>query len=100
MRKHRDLEQEQAWTGDAILGLFCRNWILREFDRIDAEIFARMTSNNFLNTLGNPTKVEAEIGRIFIQEGIEKAFDHIEKVILPHFLLQEKKRIRQAGGKR
>ena len=29
--------------------------------KMDAKMFARMTSNNFLNSLGNPTKIEAEI---------------------------------------
>ena len=43
---------------------------------------------------------EAEIGRIFIQEGLKTASKYIEEEILPLFLKQEKKRIRQAGGKR
>ena len=45
------------------LSLFAREWILKE-KGLDAEMFERMTSNNFLNCLGNPTRVEAEIGLI------------------------------------
>ena len=93
-------EKEEAWIGDAVLALFAREWILQNEKKMDAEIFSRLTSNHFLNSLGNPTKVEAEIGLIFNNEGLEKAFSHIEKFLLPLFLKQEKKRIRHAGGKR
>ena len=67
---------------------------------MDAEMFARMTSNHFLNSLGNPTQVEAKIGRIFEKEGLQKAFYYIEKELVPLFLKQEKKRIRKAQGRR
>ena len=100
MKDYTKIEQELAWIGDAVLGLFARNWILEKEKKMDAEMFTRMTSNNFLNSLGNPTKVEAKIGLIFNNKGLEKAFSYIEKSILPLFLKQEKKRIRQAGGKR
>ena len=100
MKDDTKIEQELAWIGDAVLGLFARNWILEKEKKMDAEMFIRMTSNTFLNSFGNPTKVESEIGLIFNNEGLEKAFSHIEKFLLPLFLKQEKKRIRQAGGKR
>ena len=100
MKDDTKIEQELAWIGDAALGLFARSWILEKEQKMDAEMFTRMTSNNFLNSLGNPTKVEAKIGLIFNNEGLEKSFGHIEKFLLPLFLKQEKKRIRQAGGKR
>ncbi|MDA7682061.1 ribonuclease III domain-containing protein [Verrucomicrobiales bacterium] len=98
MKDDNKIEQELAWIGDAVLGLFARNWILEKERKMDAEMFTRMTSNIFLNSLGNPTKVEAKIGLIFNNDGLEKAFIHIEKSILPLFMKQEKKRIRQAGG--
>ena len=99
MKDDTKIEQELAWIGDAVLALFARNWILEKKKKMDAKMFTRMTSNIFLNSFGNPTKVEAEIGLIFNNEGLEKAFIHIEQSILPLFLKQEKKRIRQAGGK-
>ena len=90
MTRKIKVEQELAWTGDAVLGLFAREWILKNQKGMDAEMFTRMTSNIFLNSLGNPTKVEAEIGLIYNNEGLEKAYNHIEKVLLPLFLKQEK----------
>ena len=100
MKDEKKIAQAQAWTGDAVLGLFAREWILREGGEMDAEMFTRMTSNRFLNSLENPTQVEAKIGRIYEKEGIEKAFYYIEKKLIPLFLRQEKKRIRKAGGRR
>ena len=100
MKDNIKIEQELAWVGDAVLGLFARKWILEKEKKMNAKMFTRMTSNIFLNGFGNPTKVEAEIGLIFNNEGLEKAFNHIEESLLPLFLKQEKKRIRQAGGKR
>ena len=99
MKDDTKIEQELAWIGDAVLGLFARKWILEKEQKMDAEMFTRMTSNHFLNSLGNPTKVEAEIGLIYNKKGLEKSFNHIEKALLPLFNKQEKKRIRQSGGK-
>ena len=100
MKNEKKIVQEQAWTGDAVLGLFAREWILREERKMDAEMFARMTSNHFLNCLGNPTQIEAKIGRIYEKEGLQKSFYYIERELVPLFLKQEKKRIRKAQGKR
>ena len=94
------LEREQAWIGDAVLGLFARRWILEREGKMDAEMFARMSSNQFLSAIGNPTAVEAIIGRRYESDGLEAAFQHIENENVPLFLQQEKKRIRHAGGRR
>ncbi len=99
MKDEKKIAQEQAWTGDAVLSLFAREWILKKKRKMDAEIFTRMTSNHFLNSLGNHTQVEAKIGRIYEKEGLEKVFNYIEEELIPLFLRQEKKRIRKAGGK-
>ena len=56
---------EDAWIGDAVLALYARLKILREDGRVDGEKCKRLTSNQFLGTLGEPTKVEANIGRIY-----------------------------------
>ncbi len=93
-------EREHAWIGDAVLGLFARRWILAREGKMDAEMFARMSSNQFLSALGQPTAVEAQIGRCFEADGLEAAFAHIESHLIPLFLKQEKKRIRQAGGRK
>jgi hypothetical protein len=93
-------EREQAWIGDAVLGLFARRWILAREGKMDAEMFARMSSNQFLSAIGNPTSVEAKIGHHYESGGLEAAFDHIEAELIPLFLKQEKKRIRHAGGRK
>ena len=93
-------EREEAWIGDAVLGLFARRWILDREGKMDAQMFARMSSNQFLSAIGNPTAVEAKIGRCYERDGLQAAFEHIEAEIVPLFLQQEKKRIRQNGGKK
>lgn len=93
-------EREEAWIGDAVLGLFARRWILEREGKMDAEMFARMSSNQFLSAIGNPTSVEAKIGRRYQSDGLEAAFDHIESEIVPLFLQQERRRIRQDGGRK
>jgi hypothetical protein len=85
-------ERQQAWIGDAVLGLFARRWILEEKGRMDGEMLARMTSNQFLSQFGNPTSVEAEIGRLYEREGLEAAFEDLERRLLPRFRKQEGKR--------
>lgn len=87
----------EAWIGDAVLSLYARLKILREDGGVDAVKCARMTSNQFLGTMGEPTKVEAEIGRIYGREGLEAAFTWIEAHIVPLFEKQEANRLRKAG---
>jgi len=77
MKDEKKIAQEQAWIGDAVLGLFAREWILREKRKTDAEMFSRMTSNIFLNSLGNPTKVEAEIGQVALLKRKSKHHHHL-----------------------
>ena len=88
-------EREEAWVGDAILALFVREWILEEDAVLDGEKFIRFTSNDFLRVIGNPTAVEARIGRIYREEGLASACEHIREKLLPVFLRQEKVRARQ-----
>ena len=90
-------ERDEAWIGDAVLGLYARLKILREDGALNGEKAVRMSSNQFLGSLGEPTAVEAAIGRVFAKEGLEAAFAHIESVIMPLFERQEEKRLRKAG---
>ncbi len=92
-----DLEREEAWVGDAVLALFVREWLLKEKGKIDGEAFIRFTTNDFLRIVGNPTSVEAEIGRVYQKEGLQAGFDHIETQLLPLFLQREKVRARQVA---
>jgi len=84
-----------AWIGDAVLALYARLWILEqpwipESERAPA--FKRMTSNHFLASVGEPTRVEAAIGSRYQEEGLDAAFAHIENELVPLFLRQETNR--------
>ena len=91
-------DREEAWVGDAVLALFVREWILREDGMLDGEKFIRCTSNDFLRVIGNPTLVEARIGRIYKAKGLQEAFSFIQEHLLPVFLQQEKARKRRMQG--
>lgn len=91
---------EEAWVGDAVLALYARRRILRDSGVVDAERFKRMTSNQFLAGLGEPSEVEAEIGRVYERDGVEAAFRFIETRLMPLFERQEAKRLRGLSGPR
>jgi len=88
-------EREEAWIGDAVLGLFARRWILEKTGRMDAEMLTAMTSNRFLSTIANPTTLESRIGKRFQSGGLEAAFALVEDEVVPRFLAQQKNRARQ-----
>lgn len=87
-RKRR--EQELAWIGDTILDLYARTWILENYGTVSGEILRSMTSNQFLACFGNPTSVEARIGVLYREEGMDAAFSWIESELLPLFKKQRK----------
>lgn len=86
--------RQEAWLGDAVLELYVRAWILKRDRRVDAEMKRRFTCNDFLNCLGAPTKVEARIGVVYKEQGLEAAFAWVEKELEPLFLKQEANRKR------
>ena len=81
-------EREKAWIGDAVLCLFARKFVLRERDCMDAEWFTHLTSNGFLSALGNPTSVEAKIGGIYQEQGLEASFAWMDENLIPLFRKQ------------
>jgi dsRNA-specific ribonuclease len=85
-------EREFAWIGDAVLALFARSWVLRERGSMDGEWFTRLTSNDFLSAFGPPTAVEARIGRIYREQGLDAAFAWIDAEFIPLFRKQMAKR--------
>ena len=84
------LEREEAWVGDAVLALYMRKLILKEQGIMDGEMFVRCTSNDFLRNIGNPTSVEAQIGRVYEEFGLQEAFDWMEHQLLPVCRMPEK----------
>jgi dsRNA-specific ribonuclease len=83
---------EDAWLGDAVLALFARGRILASGRGIDNEKAIRMTSNRFLSILGDASEVEARIGVLYKEQGLDAAFSFIESEIEPLFLKGELKR--------
>jgi hypothetical protein len=84
--------QAKAWLGDAVLALCARDWILKQDGKVCSIKLGNLTSNHFLTTIGNPSKVEAEIGITYEKEGVEAARALIEEKIIPKFLQQERNR--------
>ena len=82
------LEREAAWIGDAVLALFARQFVLRERNAMDGEWFTRLTSNDFLSAFGNPTRVEASIGRLYQADGLDAAFAWMDAELVPLFRKQ------------
>ncbi|MCU0752239.1 MAG: hypothetical protein MUF86_10635 [Akkermansiaceae bacterium] len=81
-------EREAAWVGDAVLALFARQFVLRERASMDGEWFVKMTSNDFLSAFGNPTRVEASIGRLYQEHGLDAAFAWMNEHLVPMFRKQ------------
>lgn len=87
-------ERDEAWIGDAILSLCAREWILARCGSLDGVMLERMTSNQFLSCLGNPTTVESRIGLIYRDGGIAAVREWFEATLVPLYEKQEKKRRR------
>lgn len=78
--------RSEAWIGDAVLELFARNWLLHRDDlggRHRDAWLAELVSNRALAGIGEPTRVEAEIGRLYRDRGIEAAFERIRERMVP-----------------
>ena len=89
-RKEQELRQdrEAAWIGDAVLALFARQFVLNERKAMDGEWFTHLSSNEFLSAFGNQTRVEAGIGRIYQEGGLQAAFEWMDANLIPLFRKQ------------
>lgn len=95
--------KDLAWMGDAVLALYARQWLMKQpahpqFTR--QERFIRLTSNEFLMAVGDPTAVEAGIGRIYREAGLEAAFEHIEETLKPLFEAHLKNAVKGRRGRK
>jgi len=97
-------EREEAWIGDAVLALFVRDWLLQEAGEISlaqrTALFELFASNQFLSTFGEPTRIEAEIGRLYRSHGLEAASDLIKEKLLSRFLKAARKKGHLLGMRR
>ena len=87
----------EAWLGDAVLAMYARERILREDGILDGPKAERMTSNQFLTAFGEPSEVEASIGRVYRRDGLMEAFGFIEARFMPLFAKHEEKREKRRG---
>jgi dsRNA-specific ribonuclease len=82
--------RNDAWIGDAVLALFARSWLLQigqtENSKDRNRLFELWVSNQFLSSFGEPTSVEAAIGRTYARDGLAAAFAFIEENLLNRFL--------------
>jgi hypothetical protein len=97
--EHRQKVLEDAWIGDAVLSLYSRLKILRGDGQVDSAKLERMTSNQFLSAIGEPSEVEAELGRIFESQGIDAAFAWIDGRLMNVFEKQEENRRRRKSAR-
>lgn len=96
-KANREQVLKDAWIGDAVLSLYARRKILREDGITDGPKAERMTSNQFLSALGEPSEVEAELGRTFERGGLDAAYQWIDSRLIPVFERQEARRLREMG---
>jgi hypothetical protein len=68
-----DAVAHYACIGDAVLTLYSRRKILKEDGVLDGPKSARMTSSEFMGSIGEPARVEAEIGMAFERGGLSAA---------------------------
>jgi dsRNA-specific ribonuclease len=92
---HRERILQQAWIGDAVLSLYARTKILNQYGKPDGQRLNLMTSNQFLSALGEASEVEAQLGSVYQQQGLEAAFAWIEATIIPLYEKQEANRLRK-----
>ncbi|MBZ2185324.1 MAG: hypothetical protein K7J46_11485 [Bryobacter sp.] len=91
-KQQRTREQlELAWIGDSVLTLFARQRILAQGSGIDNPLAIRMTSNRFLQSLGDATTLEARIGRLYLEQGLDAAFAWITAELMPLHEKQERR---------
>jgi dsRNA-specific ribonuclease len=57
-----------------------------------------MTCNQFLACFGEPSAVEARLGRVYLNEGLSAAFEWIERNLMPVFERQQAKRAAPRRG--
>ena len=88
--------RNDAWIGDAVLALFARSWLLQaaqgESPKDRNQLFELWVSNQFLSSFGEPTSVEAAIGRSYATGGLPAAFGFIEDNLLNRFVQTARKR--------
>lgn len=74
-----------AWLGDAALAIVAREWILETTGGLDGEMHRCVTSNQFLRRFGHPTKVEAELGTLYREAGLDAVRRRFRSEMVPKY---------------
>jgi hypothetical protein len=82
-RREIEVLRQEAWLGDAVLELYVRECILKEDASRNDSRRISLVRNSFLNQIGQPTRVEAEIGRRYQEGGLEAAYAWIGEQMEP-----------------
>lgn len=86
MHDPMEIEKAEAWLGDAVLALLVRDWLLKTVGTVDGELQGLITSNQFLSRFGQPTAVEAALGRLWRDHGLAAAEAEFGKKFLPEMI--------------
>lgn len=86
MKDPREVEKAEAWLGDAVLALLVRDWLLRTLGVADGDLQGLITSNRFLSRFGQPTAVEAALGRLWRDQGYTAAESEFQEKFLPEMV--------------
>jgi dsRNA-specific ribonuclease len=91
--------RQEAWLGDAVLELYVREYILKQDASRDDARRISLVRNSFLNQIGQPTRVEAEIGRRYNEGGLEAAYAWIREQLEPLIAQSQKAPPRPSQGR-
>jgi dsRNA-specific ribonuclease len=101
MEEH--IRRELAWVGDAVLALIAREWILDQQDILErdrTECFVSLTSNQFLSQFGEPTTIEASIGKRYQNDGLQSTRVWFESELVPVFKKSRTNRMKASKGQK
>jgi dsRNA-specific ribonuclease len=92
--------RQEAWIGDAVLELYVREYILKQDASRDDARRISLVRNSFLNRIGQPTRVEAEIGRRYHEGGLEAAYAWIREQLEPLITEAQKAQLRASSPRK
>ena len=99
MKDPREIEKAEAWLGDAVLALLVRDWLLKTLGTTDGELQSLVTSNHFLSRFGQPTAVEAALGRLWRDHGYTAAESEFREKFLPEMIRHLRRQRPQISGR-
>ena len=99
MKDARAMEKAEAWLGDAVLALLVRDWLINALGSTDGDLQGLVTSNQFLSRFGQPTAVEASLGRLWRDQGYAAVESEFRKNFLPEMIRHLRRQRPQLSGR-